>query len=96
MIDDAPLLGALREFGDCLDAVDVPEGVVATFPSLSNLQVKFFTTVLEERPASDVGASNCIMRLQPSNLLLECLSAARTKEWPRFIVLIHGALSNSN
>lgn len=92
-MNDALLLAALRELGDCLSAVDVPAGVVETFPSLSELQVKFFTTVLEKDPTAIAGAPDCVMRLQPTDLLLECLAAARAKEWPRFIVLVHDALS---
>jgi hypothetical protein len=73
MIDDAPLLGALRELGDCLSAVDVPAGVVETFPSLSELQVEFFTTVLEQRPASAVGhrIASCVLS-QPTFCLNAC------------------------
>jgi len=92
MRDDA-LLKALRELGECLSAVDVPHGVVATFPSLSNLGPKLFVTVLEQNSAALPGATDCIMRLEPSDLLLECLLAARAHEWPRFIVLVHEAHS---
>jgi hypothetical protein len=92
-MNDALLLAALRELGDCLSAVDVPAGVIETFPSLSELQTKLYTTVFEKDPADPIGASYSVARLQPTDLLLECLSAARAKEWPRFIVLVHDALS---
>jgi hypothetical protein len=39
--NDTFLLAALRELRDRLSAVDVPEGVVKTFPSLSDLQDNF-------------------------------------------------------
>ena len=75
-------------------AVDVPSGVIATFPSLSDLQTDFFTTVFHADGASDAWTTNGIMCLEPTNLLLECLVAARAKDWPRFIVLIHDATSD--
>jgi hypothetical protein len=93
-MNDAPLLSALRELGDRLSAVDVPQGVIATFPSLCDLQVKFFTTVLEKDAAACPGTADCVMRLEPSDLLLECLAAVRAKEWPQVLVLIHDALSD--
>jgi hypothetical protein len=91
-MNDEPLFGALRELGDRFSAVDVPQRVIDTFPSLSDLQTKFFTTVLVQGQAA--GATNSIMRLEPSNLLLEMLAAVRACEWPRFIVLIHDATSS--
>jgi hypothetical protein len=94
-MNDAPLLAALRELGDCLSAVDVPQGVVETFPSLSNLQTQFFATVLEQNSAAWTGATDCIIRLEPSDLLLECLAAARAQEWPRIIILVHNAISGA-
>lgn len=93
VIDDAILLAALGELGNFLSAMDVPEGVIATFPSLSDLQTQFFTTVLYPNAAADPGAADGFMRIEPTNLLLECLAAARAKDWPRFIVLVHGAVS---
>jgi hypothetical protein len=92
-INDESLLAALRELGDFLSAVDVPSGVIETFPSLNKLQVKFFRTILVKDTAAIAGTPDTIMRLEPSNLLLECLTAARAHEWPRFIVLVHNALS---
>jgi hypothetical protein len=86
------LVEALRELGRCLNAVDVPEGVVATFPSLSQIQKKLFVTVLQADSATDAGAPNTTMRLQPTDLLLKCLTAARAKEWPGFIILVQEAL----
>jgi hypothetical protein len=74
--------------------VDVPGGIVQTFPSLTKLQVKFFTTVLVKNPTALPGAPDSTMRLEPTDLLLKCLAAARAKEWPRFIVLVHDALSD--
>lgn len=87
-MNDEKLLAALRELGDCLSAVDVPQGVIATFPSLSNIQTQLFTTVLEQDPTAASGTADCIMRLEPTDLLLKCLAAARAKDWPRFIVLV--------
>jgi hypothetical protein len=93
-MNDTLLLEALRELGDRLSAVDVPEGIVSTFACLSDLGIKLFTTVLEQNPAVISRATNCVMRLEPSDLLLECLTAARANEWPRFVILVHEALAN--
>lgn len=86
------LLQALRELGGVLSAVDVPQGVIDTFPSLSDLQTQLFTTVLIPEFAG--GAPDEVMRLEPTDLLLEMLAAARTSEWPRLVVLVHDAISN--
>jgi hypothetical protein len=70
VLNDAALLAAFRELGDCLSAMVVPSGVIATFPSLSDLQTKFFTTVLY--PDSTAGAgqrtASCVLR-QPNGFL---------------------------
>lgn len=93
-LNDASLLAALRELGDRLSAVDVPERVVETIPRLSDCQTKLFTTVVVQGAATVLGAADGIMRLEPSDLLLEMLAAVRASEWPRFIVLVHGAVSD--
>jgi hypothetical protein len=33
------------------------------------------------------------MCLEPTDLLLKCLAAAKAKDWPRFIILVHDAHS---
>src|SRR5580704_13997938 len=63
------LLQALRELGGVLSAVDVPQGVKDAFPSLSDLQTQLFTTVPIPEFAS--GAPDKVMRLEPTDLLLE-------------------------
>jgi hypothetical protein len=87
-MNDALLLAALRELGDCLSAVDVPQGVLAAFPRLRKLQIKFFVTVFDEETTTWAGTTYRPMSLQPTDLLLKCLAAARAKDWPRFIVLV--------
>jgi hypothetical protein len=89
--NDASLLDALRELGDRLSAVDVPERVVEALPRRSDRKKKLFTTVFMR--GQTAGASDGGMRLEPSNLLLEMLAAVRTCEWPQFVVLIHDPLS---
>jgi hypothetical protein len=91
---NAALLAALRELGDCLSAADVPEGVIATFPSVIDLQTKRFTIIIEKDSTVGIGAPDCIMRLEPSNPFLECLAAAKAEKWPRFIVLVHDAYAS--
>jgi hypothetical protein len=34
------------------------------------------------------------LRLEPSNFLCELLTALRAFEWPKVLVLVHGATSN--
>ena len=51
------LLAALRELGDCLSAVDIPQGVIDALPRLSKLQIKFFVTVFDEEMTTEVGAT---------------------------------------
>jgi hypothetical protein len=75
---DSKFVEALQELGSCLSAVDVPSQVVDTFSRLSQLQVKLFTTVFEDEAP----------HLQPTDLLLECLTASKAKDWPQFIVLV--------
>lgn len=91
--NDKSLLAALRELGDCLSAVDVPQGVIETFPSLSDLQTQLFTTVFVQELAS--GTADLISHLQPTDLLLKMLAAARAGDWPRFLVLVHNATASS-
>ena len=90
---DIPLVVALRELGDRLSSVDVPKGVIEAIPSLSELLLQLFTTVFVAGAAG--GTPDGIMRLEPSNLLLEMLAAVRAGEWPRFVVLIHDATSRA-
>jgi hypothetical protein len=40
VMNDAPLLDALRELGDRLSAADVPQGVIEALPRLSDCQKK--------------------------------------------------------
>lgn len=73
LMNDAPLLAALRELGGLLSAVDMPQGVIETFPSLSDLQTQLFTTVFVQEFAT--GTADLVPHLEPTDLLLSNLGA---------------------
>lgn len=102
-MNDEPLMAAYEELRTLLSGPDVPEGVYTECLRLSDFQTKLFCTVPEgyrtgdwTKTVGDAGAFNrdgWPLRLEPSNFLRELLAALRAFEWPRVLVLVHGATS---
>jgi len=92
-INDAPLLATYAELRGLLAADHVPEGVKLAALRLGECQKKLFCFVGTPNPA--LGAVDLSPGLHPSDLLCELIQALRALDWPRFIVLVHDALSGS-
>lgn len=90
--DSSALVQKVEELRLLLDPDHLPEGVVLACLSLRERPEKFFWTVF--KPCFAEGASDHRVCLEPSNLLCELVLAARAKDWPRFVVLVHDALSD--
>jgi hypothetical protein len=104
-MNDVPLMAAYEELRSLLANPCVPEDVARACLRLSECQTKLFCTVPEGYRTGDwanrienAGASDFKgwgLRLEPSNLLRELLAALRAFEWPRVMILVHGATSGS-
>jgi hypothetical protein len=90
--DDSALVEKVEELRFLLNPDHLSEGVVLACLRLRERPEKFFSTVF--KPCFAEGASGHRICLEPTNLLCELVLAARAKDWPRFVVLIHDALSD--
>jgi hypothetical protein len=103
MINAAPLMEAYAELRTLLENPDAPKGVKLACLRLSQHQTKLFCTVPDgcgtgnKTELTDLSRTpdvNCWgLRLEPSNLLCELITAMRASEWPRVFVLVHEASS---
>lgn len=101
IMNDASLMLAYEELRSLLARPDVPKGVYTACLCLSDFQTKLFCSVSDSYRTQHgtewieyAGTPDAGMRLEPSNFLRELLAALRALEWPRVLVLVHGAISD--
>ena len=88
-----PFNEKLAELGNYLASEDCPLEVVEAAARLTEHPQELFWFVPPHNLA--IRAPNLAPGLQPSDLLLEMVLAARAREWPKVLILIQQALCHS-
>lgn len=83
----------LDELQRLIEADHVPIWVKAEASVLGQIPFKLFHRVYESKFA--IGTPNLLPGFHASNLLCELIQAVRALDWPRVVVLVHDASSNS-